>query len=104
MKISRDLISEAWLKLSKESITYVDQWLYDKTVFRIIKACYTSLPDVITFDRKAINHALPSLAGSFDKLNLNHFYDKTSKTKCPCNGKKRSVHYYYSKVHNKPPS
>ena len=37
MKISIDLISEAWLKLSKDSVIYVDQWLYNETVFRIIK-------------------------------------------------------------------
>ena len=37
MKTSRDSISEAWLKLSKDSVIYVDQWLYNETVFRIIK-------------------------------------------------------------------
>ena len=73
-------------------------------MFRITKACYTSLPDAITFDRKASNHVLPSLAGSFDKLNLHHFYHATFTTKYPYDGKKHSVHYYYSKVHKKPPS
>ena len=104
MKKAKDLISDAWRKISSENSLYSDQWLCDETWYRVIRRYYPSLPDTIKFNRTVLNRALTPLSGSYDQTNIEGIYHANFFMICPYEGKKRNVSYYFRTVHGAPPS
>ena len=104
MKKPKDLISDAWRKISSENTLYSDQWLCDETWFRVIKRQYPSLQNAIIFNRGVLNRVLSPLAGSYDQSNIEGIYHATFRTICPYDGQRRCVSYYFRQVHGAPPS
>ena len=104
MKKLKDLISDAWRKISSENTVYSDQWLCDETWYRVIKRYYPLLQDTIKFNRPVLNRALTPPSGSYDQTNVEGIYHANFCMICPYDGKKHNVSYYFRTVLDAPPS
>ena len=99
------VIRDAWLKISADSALHQDVWLCDETILCAITSRYTTLPNAIRIDHKAINTALSKFAGAFDQTNSKGLYHAQSTMECPYKkSKRRMVHYYYRHVLKDPPA
>ena len=93
------LVHEAWLQ-SSENTSHRDRWLCDETILRRIRL---RLP-TINLNRRAINLALKSIAGSHHSTNILGLYHDEFRTIYPYNTNKkpRDVQYFYRYVCTKP--
>mmetsp|Transcript_27617 Transcript_27617/g.58998 ORF Transcript_27617/g.58998 Transcript_27617/m.58998 type:complete len:102 (+) Transcript_27617:259-564(+) len=85
------IIQDAWLKISAASVIHQVLWLCDETILRAIKARYTTLPNTVNLNRKAVNAALVPLAGQFNNTNIQGFYHVKFTTQCPYEVSKRRM-------------
>ena len=91
------LIRAGWLQISKDP-NHRDLWLCDETIHRRIRSLHPT-PNV---NRRAINCALLSVAGSHQKLNILGLYHVMFRTICPYSKQKRDVNYFYRYVRVEP--
>ena len=75
---TKDLVRSAWLEISEDP-NHRDLWLCDETILRRIR----SLHPTLNVDRKAINRALLSVAGSHHELNILGLFHVMFKDICP---------------------
>ena len=91
------LVHAAWIQISKDP-NHQDLWLCDETIHRRIR----SLHPTLNVNRRAINRALLSVAGSHQKLNILGLYHVMFRTICPYSKQKRDVNYFYRHVRVEP--
>ncbi len=83
---------------------YQDNWICDKTLFRVISASYPGVINSVGFSRAAFNHAISLRASQCGTLHDSGIFVHNFQMPCLYESKKRMVFFYYRHVAGKPPA
>jgi hypothetical protein len=77
MRKNSNTICDSYLNLTAASSHYQDNWICDKTLFRLLNSHYPHLKNTFNFTRVGLNLALSVKAGPFTGTNeFNLFFAK----------------------------
>ncbi len=94
-----------YLKLTTARTEYLDNWICDETLFRLLNAHLPLLKNnTFKFTRKLLVQAIGAKAVPFHGKHEHSIFSKQFKTSCPYNDKRRGVTYFYRQVNGKPPA
>jgi hypothetical protein len=98
------LICMGYLKLTTVRTEYLDNWICNETLFRLLNAHLPLLKNnTFKFTRKLLVQTIVGKAGLFHSKNKHGLFIKQFQTSCPFDDMRRRVTYFYWQISGKPP-
>ncbi len=96
---ANDIISQCYANLTNALEKYQDNWICDKTWFRVIIACYPNVINSVGFSGAAFNCAISCRASQCGTPNDSGIFMHPFQMPCLYEGKKRKVFFYFYYSH-----
>jgi hypothetical protein len=98
------IIHQCYINLTTAVAKYQDNWISDKTWFRVTSSRYPDVIKSIRFSCAAFNHAISGHANQCGSLNESGIFMHQFLMPCPYERQQRKVSFYYRQVAGKPPA
>jgi hypothetical protein len=100
-----ELIYMGYLKLTTARTEYLDNWICNETLFRLLSAHIPHLKNnTFKFTRKLLIQAIGAKAGPFHGKHEHSTFSKQFQTSFPYDDTRRRVTYFYRQDNGEPPA